>query len=106
MKQNVFFYFGAVYFFIGFLSPMFFFSTYILLGIYGILFLLSLIFTIKYRSINPAFLLIFSVFTILYTWFSWTDRTYIYRTDGVHALVGIILIGYGFLFFNKFQDNS
>jgi|GEM_PF-3012052 hypothetical protein len=109
MNRKVFYILGAIYFLVGFFSSGFF-SLYIemswFFGFYAFLALFGLFLTIKHRTMNPVFLLIISVLIMIYTWFSWTDHTAWYQPDGMHSLAGIILIGYGVFFFDKFQNNT
>ena len=106
MNRLIFVYVGVVYVFVGFMAPVFFVSTNVLLGLYAVLFLIALFLTWKHRSVNALVLLLATLLIIVYTWFDWTDRSYWYKPSGLHSLLGIFLIGYGLLFAEKMEQRQ
>lgn len=106
MSRHMFLYYGFLYILVGFFSANVFLATPILLGLYGVVFVISLYLLWKHKSINPGILVLASAFTFLYTWLSWTDHSVYYQPDGIHLLVGVVLVVYGLVFADKYAKKT
>lgn len=104
MKNHVFIYYGAIFIFFNIIGSSILLSTIILLAIYFIMAIYAAVLTFKYKTTNPLILLVLTLYLIVYIFIDWDNTAVVYIPDGMHLIVGFILVIFGVFFAKKFQS--